>query len=150
MFLSKLFFLKKGGGITMITLEKAQQALLASEKKAKELGIAVSTAIVDEHGTLIAFSRMDGAITISAALSQVKAYTSGTIGANTADMAPFAQSGKPYEGLHAVLGGTLTTIAGGIAVKMNNKLVGGVGVGGSMDVSQDAQCAVAAALVLGQ
>lgn len=127
---------------------KIRKAIEASEAKAKELGIAVSTAIVDEFGDLVAFSRMTAAIKISPKFALAKAYTAGTIGMATADMAPYATPGKPYYGMDALFGGELTTIAGGLPIKVGDKLVGGIGVGGSADVSQDVECAKAALEVL--
>lgn len=125
----------------MITLDKAKKALVAAEKKAEELGIAVSAVVVDEHGDKIAFSRMDGAIQISPIFAETKARTAGMTGMATSDIAPYAVEGKPYFGIDDLSGGELTTIAGGLPVKLGGKLVGGVGVGGSMDVNQDVQCA---------
>lgn len=127
---------------------RVKKAIEAAEAKAKELGIAVSVAIVDEYGDLVAFSRMEGAIKISPKFALAKAYTAGTIGMATADMAPYAVPGKPYYGMDALFGGELTTIAGGLPIKDGNKLVGGVGVGGSADVSQDVECAKAILEVL--
>lgn len=123
---------------------KIKKAIEVAELKAKELGIAVSTAIVDEYGDLVAFSRMEGAIKISPKFALAKAYTAGTIGMATVDMAPYAVPGKPYYGMDALFGGELTTIAGGLPIKDGDKLVGGIGVGGSMDVNQDVECAKAA------
>lgn len=123
---------------------RIKKALEASEKKAADLGIAVSTAIVDQYGDLVGFSRMEGAIKISPKFAIAKAYTAGTIGMGTADMAGYAGEGKPYQGMTDLFGGELTVIAGGLPIKKGIQLVGGVGVGGSADVSQDVECAKAA------
>ena len=127
----------------MISLEKAKKALELAEKKAQELNVSVSIAVVDEYGVLIAFSRMEGAIKISPKFAFAKAYTAGTIGLATQDMAAFATDGKPYYDINSLFGGELTTIAGGIPLIIEGKLAGAIGVGGSMDVSQDHACAQA-------
>ena len=132
----------------MITIEKAKKALEASEKKAKELGIAVTTVIVDEHGSIIAVSRMDGAIPISPRFAYCKAFTSANLGMPSEGLGPYACQGKPYFGVNTLFGGELTPMAGGLPVKMGSKLVGGVGVGGSTDTHQDVLCAEEAVKVL--
>lgn len=121
----------------MITLTQAKTAIEQAEMKAKEIGVAVSITIVDTAGTLIASHRMDGAIAISPEFSYIKAFTSASLGIPSMGLSDYAQPGKPYYGVNTVMGGKLTPIAGGQPIMIAGKLVGGVGVGGSMDVSQD-------------
>lgn len=134
----------------MITLEKAKKALQASETKARELGITVSTWIIDNYGIPIAFSRMDGALHISPRFSFMKANTSQALGLPSGDVAAYAGEGKPYFSVTTGFANEMLMIEGGLPVKINGKVVGSVGVGGSMDVSQDSQCAQAAAKVLSE
>lgn len=132
----------------MITLDKAKQALEASERKAKELGVAVTTAIVDEHGTTIAASRMDGAFYISPKFAHAKAFTAANLRMPNEGLLPYAADTKPYFGVNTLFGGKLTAMAGGLPVTVGGKVVGAVGVGGSADTSQDVQCAQEAVKVL--
>jgi len=127
----------------MLTLEKAQKAIEAAQNKAKELGIAVTVTVVDEHGALVAASRMDGALTVSPKFSFAKAYTAAVIGLPTGDIAQYAGEGKPYYGTTSAFGGELMVIAGGLPIKEGSKVIGGIGVGGSYDVNQDVECAKA-------
>lgn len=136
--------------MTIINLNKALDALKASEEKAKELGVSVSTAIVDDHGVLVAFSKMDGALIISPKYSQTKAYTAAVLKMATADLGPYAVEGKPYFGFNTLFSGEQTPIPGGIPVKDGTKVIGAVGVGGSADVNQDVECAKAAVAVIEQ
>ena len=132
----------------MITLEKAKKALEAAEKKARELGLAITTTIVDEHGTVVAVSRMDGAFYISPEYALAKAYTSAMLKMPTGELEPYAEQGKPYYGMTSMFGGKLTVVAGGVPVTMHGSVIGAVGVGGAADPGQDAVCAHEAVKVL--
>lgn len=119
----------------------------SSEAKAKSLNLAVSTIVVDEHGVIISMSRMDGALYISPKIAYAKAYTAALLKVPTDGLANYVGEGKPYQDVTSLFSGELTCIAGGIPVLENGIVVGAVGVGGSMDVSQDAQCAQVATTI---
>ena len=128
----------------MITLNQAKKALQAAEKKAESTGIAISTVIVDDHGSIIATSRMDGALPISPRIAQAKAWTSAALAVPSEGLAQFAKEGMPYFGINTLFGGELTPMAGGMPILQGKNLIGAVGVGGSPDISQDVECAKAA------
>jgi uncharacterized protein GlcG (DUF336 family) len=132
----------------MITLEKAKKAIEASEKKAGELGVTVSTVITDDHGDIIAISRMDGALSISPKFALGKAFGSANLGVPSDTIAQYAAEGKPYFGVNTLFGGEINVLAGGLPVHANGQRIGGIGVGGSMDTNQDKMCAQAALDVL--
>jgi uncharacterized protein GlcG (DUF336 family) len=132
----------------MFSLEDAKKAIEASEAKAKELGIAVTTVVVDHSGIIIALSRMDGAFPVSPKFAMAKAYTAGTLGIPTAGISEFSAPGKPYYGVDMLSGGELTSMGGGVPILRGKEILGGVGVGGSYDTKQDILCAEAAAQAL--
>jgi len=127
----------------MMTLAKAHKIIEGSTQKAQELGIKVSTSVVDEHGVIVALHRMDGAFYISPQFATSKAHTSALLGLPSGAIAQYAAPGKPYFGINTAWGGEVLPIDGGLPVKEGEKVIGGVGVGGSLDVAQDAECAEA-------
>ena len=61
---------------TTISLDTAKRLLAIAEAEAKKHDWKMDIAVVDTHGELIAFERMDGAQFASIAISQNKARTS--------------------------------------------------------------------------
>jgi uncharacterized protein GlcG (DUF336 family) len=109
--------------------------------KAQELGIKVSVAVVDSHGNLKAFKRMDGAILASVALSQGKAYTSAAVPMSTGDFAQI-NANTPGHVLGNIPGFVL--LKGGVPIfSESGEPMGAIGVGGGSG-EQDEECAKAA------
>lgn len=128
----------------MIKLAQAQELVTKVIRKATELQQNVSVAVVDEHGDLLYMAKMDGALVISPQFAQAKARTSALLGLPTSQISTFAQPGKPYFGITDAFGGELMTIAGGVPITEGGAVIGGIGVGGSYDVTVDEQIAQSA------
>lgn len=124
-----------------LTTEVAARMIQASQAKARELGVAVSTAIVDAEGRLYAFARMDGAHWISVEVAQGKAFTGALLrrdGPAVQQMQPAMLAAISQLHGRAVLpAGSVTTL------RENDVVIAGIGCSGATD-EQDGECAAAA------
>ena len=127
--------------------ETAKRLIDAGEAAARELGVPMVIAIVDESGILKAYSRMDGAALLSVGIAQDKAYTSVSFGIATHEWFEFVKNDPPL--LHGIIKTPrLVVFGGGYPIKEEGTIIGGIGVSGGhyeqdMKVAQAALAALA-------
>jgi uncharacterized protein GlcG (DUF336 family) len=126
------------------TLDDARRVIAAGEERARELGQPMNIAVVDPGGNLIAHERMDGAWIGSIDVSINKAFTARAFDLATDALAPNAQPGNQFYGIHSSNGGRIMIFAGGVPLVSKGEVVGAVGVSGG-DGKQDQTVAEAAA-----
>ena len=129
-----------------ISSELAQKMVNAAVRKAKELGVSENVVILDDGGNLKAFSRMDGAPILCIEMAQNKAYTA-LLGVSTQDFFDFIQRDP------SLLAGipTLSRVAawgGGFPIKVDEEIVGAIGISGAPAVQNDVDCAKAALAIV--
>ncbi len=122
-----------------ITIEQAKQAMVAAEVEAKKHNWPVAISIVDTHGFLVMFEKLDQTQLGSVELSLEKAKTS----------ALYRRPTKVFEDLIAEGGRNMRLtrhpamiIEGGIPITVEGKIVGAIGVSG---VKSDEDAVVAQA-----
>ena len=126
-----------------VPIERAFTMIQAGHAKALELDIAVSVAVVDEGGRLIAFGRMDRARPMSVDIAVNKAYTSASFQVPTTQLV--ATAGQSwFQSLIVSTQGKIMAVGGGLPVLDAPNIVGAVGVSGGTE-EQDQECARAAA-----
>ena len=131
----------------MVTLNDARRVIAAAEKKAAEIGQPMNIAVADSGGNLVTHVRMDGAWIGSVDVSINKAWTARAFDIATKDLAKLSQSGDEFCGIHVSNGGKVMIFAGGVPLKQNGQVVGGIGVSGGMG-KQDQAVAEAGAKAL--
>jgi glc operon protein GlcG len=113
-----------------LSLDEAQRAIEAVVIEAKRDGKAMAAAVTDNHGDLICCLRMDGAAARVLRHAIRKAYTAAVMARDTL---AFRADLEEREGALDQWGDAqLTTLQGGIAIKVKGELVGAVAVGGNV------------------
>lgn len=129
----------------MLSLEDAKTLAQAAEEKAIELGVRVVIAIMDQHGNLKYYRRMDGNNAVSVKVAQLKANTSSMIPISTKALAERNAGivNGPYLGVPG-----LVLLEGGLPFfTKEGEHIGSIGVSGaSSDI--DGICAMAAVTAL--
>ena len=129
--------------IQTLTIDGARKCIDAAVAAATSLGVSVCISVVDQAGQLLAFERMDGAATLSIALSQDKAYTVTAFGLPTAAWYPMIANEPAL--LHGIVkADRLMIFGGGVPVTVDGQIIGAVGAsGGTSD--EDTKIATAGA-----
>ena len=123
---------------SMVAADGAQRALAAAEAEARQQKWAVSIAVVDAAGELVAFLRMDGAPFSSIDVARAKARTAARFRRPTRALDSALTAGRL-----AILGlEGATPVEGGVPIIVGGEVVGAVGVSG-VTSAQDAQVAQA-------
>jgi len=130
---------------TDISLEQARKAIAAGQEEARKNNWPVAIAIVDNHGFLVAFEKMDNTQTASVQVAIDKAVSSATYRRPTKAFQDGVAGGGA--GLRALNLRGASTVEGGLPILMDGKIVGGVGVSG-VNADQDGVVAKAAASAL--
>jgi glc operon protein GlcG len=102
-------------------------AIMEVASKDGKAPIAVS--IVDSHGDLVAFGRMDGTFTRSVHLSRNKAFTAVFMGRDTHEFRDMLTRGN-IDIVSFGRPGELTALPGGARIMDGATCVGGIGVSG--------------------
>lgn len=127
-------------------LAGAEVILDAARKKAAEMGLKCNIAIVDDGGHLLAFARMDGARPASGTTAMTKAVSAATFRQATGTLPvrgePDTHLSLSIQNAAAASGGKITTLKGGVPIRVDDQIIGAVGVGGGSG-EQDAEVAQA-------
>ena len=130
-----------------IDLDTAERAIKAATDKARELGLAMSIAVVDEAGDLCAFRRMEGAPRLTVEIATNKAYTSASYRIPTHTWWDFIKNDPPL--LNGITHTPrLVVFGGGYPINEKEQTIGAIGLSGG-HYSQDMVCAQAALEAIG-
>ena len=125
-----------------INLEQAKKAIAAAEEEARKNSWSMAIAVVDNHGFLVAFEKMDDTHTASVQIAIDKATVAAMFRRPTKALQDAVAGGGAGLRILSVKGAI--AIEGGFPIVVGGKIIGGVGASGA-NADQDAQVARAAA-----
>jgi uncharacterized protein GlcG (DUF336 family) len=118
--------------------EKARDAILGALNATDN---PMALAIADDHGVPILLMRQDGAPPRMLRRARAKAYTAANLGLNTVDFRDIEIKAK-HRTLDDWGDPMLTSLQGGIAIKVGDTIVGGIAMSGNTTIRDEALAAI--------
>ncbi|MFI8945986.1 heme-binding protein [Streptomyces sp. NPDC053750] len=123
-----------------ISLDAAEEIIAAAHQRAQALGKAVSVAVVDAGGFVVAVRRPDGARPLTPDIARAKAYTAAVM-QRPGRMLKKWQESQPvfFSQLSQLPGASMPIMAteGSVTIKKDGEIIGGLGIaGGTADEDQ--------------
>src|SRR4051812_3322866 len=131
-----------------LTLEQTQTLISAAHAKAREDGLRVTVAVVDEGGLLQALARMDGAPPLSSQIAESKAVGAALWHRDGASLAQVHQE-RPgfFNAVAQLVRVPVIPGLGSTLIRRDGAVLGAVGVSGGKP-EQDLECAEAGLRIL--
>jgi len=129
---------------TPVSLETAKKIIAAVEAEAAKHRWKMAIAVVDTHGDLVHYARMDGAQLGSGNVAQGKARTSARFRRESRAFYNAYETGHPYV---STLDPTIVASHGGWPLVEGGKIIGAVGCSGGTGDQDAAACKAGADLV---
>jgi uncharacterized protein GlcG (DUF336 family) len=127
-----------------VTLEIARRCLDAGEQAARDRGLALTFAVVDAAGHLVALHRMDGAPWITPDVAIGKAWTTAAYAAPSAAQGEKMRELVAFSGaISTATGGRFTPQIGGLPIAVDGEPAGAMGASGASG-QEDEDCVRAA------
>lgn len=131
-----------------LPLDMAVKAATAALAKCEADGQRVSVAVVERSGATKVLLKADGSGPHTVASATGKAFTSASMGRDTAGLSSFIKENGDAEGLRD-MDPRMVILGGGLPIRFGDALVGGIGVGGSPSAKTDEACARAGIEAIG-
>jgi uncharacterized protein GlcG (DUF336 family) len=114
-----------------IGLDEARDLITRARDAALELGKALTIAVVDTGGFIVAVERMDGARPMTPYIAQSKAYSAAVMQRPTTMLKGWSDSDPVFFSQVATMGNhPIVATEGGVTIKRDGAFRGGIGVSG--------------------
>ncbi|HEX2987468.1 MAG TPA: heme-binding protein [Chloroflexota bacterium] len=121
-----------------LDLASAEKIAQKGLERAREMGLKVSFAVLDESGNLVYVARMDGAPFFSPNIAMGKAWVSSAWRISSGDIEKKAQAAPYfYESVVTASGGRGVIRQGALPIVIDGKVVGAAGVSGGTSVEDE-------------
>jgi len=127
-----------------IGLDDANELIRLAQEHAAGYGKAISVAVVDAGGFLVALERQDGARPMTPSIATSKAYSAAVMQRPTKMLRAWSESDPTFftqvagMGMHPIV-----ATDGGVTIKRGEELIGGLGVSGATASEDQAICEAA-------
>jgi len=125
--------------------ERARDAILAALNRNDN---PIALAVADEHGQPILLLRQDGAPERMLGRARAKAYTAATLGLDTVDFRDNHVKARKRT-LEDWGDPMITTLQGGLTIKVDGRVVGGIAMSGNTTIRDEALARIGLDAIVG-
>lgn len=125
-----------------LSLSAANEAVLAAVEHCRKEGYQVAAAVVDDRGVVLSIMRAVAAGPHTVDSSRKKAYTAASLRGSTMTLAKLIADNPELQALRD-MNDSILMLGGGLPIRTDDRVVGGIGVGGAPGAHLDERCAAA-------